>query len=333
MFGIVTEIPKHGFVLGDFSCFKVALLSVQRIIQQQIFVTSVYRFPHELLQLLGCAGCLPETDFTNQLIRTANPETHQTVRPCTDFTVGHQFAIHIYVIFLTVVHESYHVPGVGLRCKDIRRHVNLRTTSLKLKLVGTDSHVTEARIDFIECTGPRHEFGTTDGTVVATPYVDQLTGTDAVSLKVYATIDGKISGNALATTAYDVYGSVSDLPTTGTLPVQEDAVEVTIVYSADPSVTTTYRYYGVDYAKTLAVTLKSSTDVAQGASVSTVIEKVEVEYASGEKEAVTDYDLSLSTVSADQKTGKITVYAYLENAGKNGATLIDAFEINVTKAE
>ena len=172
-----------------------------------------------------------------------------------------------------------------------------------------------------------------DGTVVETPYVDQLTGDDAVTLKVYTTIDGKISGNALATTAYDVYGSVSALPTTGTLPVQEDAVEVTIVYSADPSVTTTYRYYGVDYAKTLAVTLKSSTDVAQGASVSTVIEKVEVEYASGEKEAVTDYDLSLSTVSADQKTGKITVYAYLENAGKNGATLIDDFKINVTKAE
>ena len=172
-----------------------------------------------------------------------------------------------------------------------------------------------------------------DGTVVETPYVDQLTGADAVTLKVYTTIDGVASKTALNSGEYKVYGSVDTLPTTGKLPVQEDAIEVTIVYSADPSVTTTYRYYGVDYAKTLAVTLKSSTDVAQGASVSTVIEKVEVEYASGEKEAVTDYDLSLSTVSADQKTGKVTVYAYLENAGKNGATLIDYFEINVTKAE
>ena len=170
-----------------------------------------------------------------------------------------------------------------------------------------------------------------DGTVVETPYVDQLTGADAVTLKVYTTIDGVASKTALKTGEYKVYGSVDTLPATGKLPVQEDAVEITIVYVADPSVTTSYRYYGVDYAKDLVVTLKSTTDVAQGASVSTVIEKVEVEYASGEKEAVTDYDLSLSTVDTDQKLGTVTVYAYLENAGKNGTTLIKPFDINVVK--
>ena len=58
---------------------------------------------------------------------------------------------------------------------------------------------------------------------------------------------------------------------------------------------------------------------------------MEVEYASGEKEAVTDYDLSLSTVDTDQKLGTVTVYAYLENAGKNGTTLIKPFDINVVK--
>ena len=85
-----------------------------------------------------------------------------------------------------------------------------------------------------------------DGTVVETPYVDQMkaeAGSDKVTIKVYTTIDGKISGNALAATAYKVYGSVAALPSgENLLPTQDKAVTVSLVYVADPSVTTGFTY-------------------------------------------------------------------------------------------
>ena len=179
-----------------------------------------------------------------------------------------------------------------------------------------------------------------DGTVVDTPYVGQnksAAGDDQVTLKVYATIDGEISGNPLSSsTDYKVYGSVATLPgATTDLPTQDKAVTVSIVYVKDPSVATGFTYYGVDYATDLTVTLKTgsgATNVVQGGAVSSAIEKVEVTYASGAKEEVTNYILSPSTIPSDQPTGATTVYAYLENAGKDGATLIDDFSVTVTAA-
>lgn len=177
-----------------------------------------------------------------------------------------------------------------------------------------------------------------DGTVVETPYVDQMkaeAGSDKVTIKVYTTIDGKISGNALAATAYKVYGSVAALPSgENLLPTQDKAVTVSLVYVADPSVTTGFTYYGVDYATKLTVTTKAgsgATNVAQGGgAVSTVIDKVEVTYASGTKSEVTNYVLSPSTIPADQPAGSATVYAYLAGAGKDGITLVDDFTVTVT---
>ena len=179
-----------------------------------------------------------------------------------------------------------------------------------------------------------------DKTVVETPYVGQnkaTAGDDQVTLKVYATIDGKISGDALSTSDYKVYGSVATLPVATTdLPTQDKAVTVSIVYVKDPSVATGFTYYGVDYATELTVTLKTgsgATNVVQGGAVSSAIEKVEVKYASGASKEVTNYVLSPATIPNDQPTGATTVYAYLENAGKDGATLIDEFSVTVTAAQ
>ena len=226
------------------------------------------------------------------------------------------------------------VTVYGYKAKTVTLN-NMPTTAAKTNSDGTISLDTSAATSAVNGLLVRWEKA--DGTVVETPYVDQMkaeAGSDKVTIKVYTTIDGKISGNALAATAYKVYGSVAALPSgENLLPTQDKAVTVSLVYVADPSVTTGFTYYGVDYATKLTVTTKAgsgATNVAQGGAVSTVIDKVEVTYASGTKSEVTNYVLSPSTIPADQPAGSATVYAYLAGAGKDGITLVDDFTVTVT---
>ena len=179
------------------------------------------------------------------------------------------------------------------------------------------------------------------GKVVETPYIDQLNTTtytnDYVTLKVYATVDGMVDDTAdeLSDTEYTVYGTVTELPEAKAgataIPIRDDADEVTIVYNENPSITASFSIFGLNYAKSLAITEKASKDVVQGGNVADVIEKVIVTYADGTSKPVTDYELSMTKVSETQATGSVKVYCWVDGLMDNkGSLLMDDITINVT---